>query len=220
MPLLKSASPSAIGPNIRREQGAGKPYKQALAIALHTQDAARQHRAGGGGLSSSPSFPERQAEHDLSRDSFHPQGLFASSVAGRTDRLPHTVAADSFVMPADAVGILGQGNTLAGAKLMDGIMKGTTGPYGSSIVHPPGIRRADGGSANENQPGISHVMVAGGETLIHPTYLKNIGWRMNGAKKPDPKADLNAGHKWAREFVARLRKHEIKRLKSAPKPKK
>lgn len=43
MPLIKSASNKAVGKNIDREVAAGKPKKQALAIALETQ-----RRAGGG----------------------------------------------------------------------------------------------------------------------------------------------------------------------------
>lgn len=38
MPLKKSASPKAVGKNIKTEEKAGKPYKQALAIALSVQD--------------------------------------------------------------------------------------------------------------------------------------------------------------------------------------
>jgi hypothetical protein len=41
MPLVKSASKKAVGENIRAEKDAGKPQKQAVAIAL---DVAR--RAG------------------------------------------------------------------------------------------------------------------------------------------------------------------------------
>ena len=37
MPLVKSASPKAVGENIKREEANGKPKKQALAIALNTQ---------------------------------------------------------------------------------------------------------------------------------------------------------------------------------------
>jgi len=43
MPLIKSASKKAVGPNIRTEMAAGRPRKQAIAIALSTQ-----RRAGGG----------------------------------------------------------------------------------------------------------------------------------------------------------------------------
>lgn len=36
MPLIKSGSREAIGQNIRTEEAAGKPHKQAVAIALDT----------------------------------------------------------------------------------------------------------------------------------------------------------------------------------------
>ena len=35
MPLIKSASKKVIGENIKREESAGKPRKQAIAIALN-----------------------------------------------------------------------------------------------------------------------------------------------------------------------------------------
>jgi hypothetical protein len=44
MPLKKSAKATAIGPNIKTEMKAGKPYKQALAIALSTQARAKKKR--------------------------------------------------------------------------------------------------------------------------------------------------------------------------------
>lgn len=37
MPLVKSASKQAVSENIRREKKAGKPQKQAVAIALSNQ---------------------------------------------------------------------------------------------------------------------------------------------------------------------------------------
>lgn len=46
MPLIKSASKEAVSENIRREQSAGKPHKQAVAIAL---DVARRARKADGG---------------------------------------------------------------------------------------------------------------------------------------------------------------------------
>jgi hypothetical protein len=45
MPLIKSASPKAVGTNIKTELAAGKPRRQAIAIALNTQ---RQAKAKGG----------------------------------------------------------------------------------------------------------------------------------------------------------------------------
>lgn len=37
MPLVKSASKKAVGKNIKTEMAAGRPQKQAIAIALSTQ---------------------------------------------------------------------------------------------------------------------------------------------------------------------------------------
>lgn len=42
MPLIKSSSKNAVSENIRREIEAGKPQKQAVAIALSTQRRARR----------------------------------------------------------------------------------------------------------------------------------------------------------------------------------
>jgi len=44
MPLIKSASPKAIGENIKTEEAAGRPKAQALAIALSVQDKAKQRK--------------------------------------------------------------------------------------------------------------------------------------------------------------------------------
>jgi len=41
MPLIKSGSRKAVGENIERELAAGKPKKQAIAIALDTQRRAK-----------------------------------------------------------------------------------------------------------------------------------------------------------------------------------
>ena len=37
MPLIKSGKPEAVGKNIKKEMEAGKPKKQAVAIALATE---------------------------------------------------------------------------------------------------------------------------------------------------------------------------------------
>jgi len=44
MPLVKSANPKAVGENIKAEEAAGKPRKQALAIALSVQDKAKKRK--------------------------------------------------------------------------------------------------------------------------------------------------------------------------------
>jgi len=44
MPLKKSASKKAVGENIKKEIAAGKPKKQAVAIALETQRKAKKSK--------------------------------------------------------------------------------------------------------------------------------------------------------------------------------
>ena len=44
MTLVKSASPKAIGENIKTEEAAGRPKAQALAIALSVQDKAKNRK--------------------------------------------------------------------------------------------------------------------------------------------------------------------------------
>jgi hypothetical protein len=44
MPLIKSASPKARAANVKREIAAGKPPKQAVAIAYSVQREARKRK--------------------------------------------------------------------------------------------------------------------------------------------------------------------------------
>lgn len=44
MPLIKSASRKAVSKNIRTEVAAGRPQKQAVAIALSTADRAKRKK--------------------------------------------------------------------------------------------------------------------------------------------------------------------------------
>ena len=44
MPLVKSKSKKAVGTNIKRETQAGRPQKQAIAIALDVQRRAKKRK--------------------------------------------------------------------------------------------------------------------------------------------------------------------------------
>lgn len=54
MPLDKSGSDKSVGKNIATEMAAGKPQKQAVAIALAVQERAKQQAAADAGKSNPP----------------------------------------------------------------------------------------------------------------------------------------------------------------------
>jgi hypothetical protein len=62
MPLMKSGSKAAVGKNIKTEMAAGKPQKQAVAIAMSTKDKAK----------SLPQRGERTATNKATSDARHP----------------------------------------------------------------------------------------------------------------------------------------------------
>lgn len=197
----------------------------------------RGHFAEGGGLQAggemSPWFERREAEIDM------PHGGFVNSgIAGRTDRIPVSVAADSFVMPAAEVSGLGQGNSLAGAHLLSAALR--VGPYGTPLErgtrgHGVGIPRPPtmpgelrqivpesvGGHAHGHPQ--SHVMIAGGELVIplHDWLAKGpdgVMYVHRGVRSLGG-GDVEKGQKILRDLVQRIREFTIKNLRKLPAPK-
>jgi hypothetical protein len=64
------------------------------------------------------------------------KGAIHSSVAGRTDHLPMHVASGSYVIPADIISAMGEGNSMAGFKVAKNIFS-APGPYGQSADSLP-----------------------------------------------------------------------------------
>jgi hypothetical protein len=194
----------------------------------------RQHQQEGGLSSNQPDpWYTRQA----AREMLMPGGFINSSVAGRTDRLPVAVAADSNVLPADTLSGMGQGHSFAGSRIMSEALKigpygtafaphiGGHGPPGGSPPHPPsapaGALReienyAHGGPVDERN--IAHCLLAGGEFLIPKNNWTDGKYLYRGVLSVG-NGDLEKGHAILREMVKRVRKFVMEFLRDAPEPK-
>lgn len=138
MPLKHGSSRETISGNISEMMHAGRPQDQAVAAALST---AREAHARG----SQVSRPKGGATGKVHVGPIH------SNVAGRTDHLPMHVKSGSYVIPADIISAMGEGNSMAGFKIANSIFSkmpygapniGADMPYGQQMPH-----RADGGRA-------------------------------------------------------------------------
>lgn len=115
-------------------------------------------------------------------------GGLLSPVPGRTDRLEISVPAGSYVIPADIVSGLGEGNTLAGTEVLDAIFE-------------------EFGPVEETGGDTIPIIAAGGEYIIGPSQVSAVG-----------RGDINAGHKALDAFVKDARRDLVKTLQKLPGP--
>ena len=135
-------------------------------------------------------------------------GPIHSPVAGRTDHLPMHVPSGAYVIPADIISAMGEGNTMAGFKVANTIFSKIPYMGGAPGVDSElGIRaKAGGGAAQEDAV---PIVAAGGEYVIGPEDVRRIG-----------EGDLDRGHRELDIFVKAMRAKTIKTLKNLPGPKK
>ena len=215
MPLHKGKSQETISTNISEMVHAGHPQKQAIAAALQT---ARESAKGG------LRMPKLKMPKMGGRMKLH-TGPIHSAVAGRTDHLPMHVPSGSYVIPADIVSAMGEGNTMAGFKNIKRIFGGTPygvkgGPYGQGAMPygqnaglPYGATSAPygmdlPGKAEGGETDSVPIVAAGGEYVLSPEEVRKVG---NG--------DLETGHRVLDAFIKRYRKETIDTLKKLPGPK-
>lgn len=179
MPLAKGKSRETVSRNISELVHSGRPQKQAIAIALKT---AREAKAVGGMSPPTPKTPTTKVH----------VGPIHSPVAGRTDHLPMHVPSGSYVIPADIVSALGEGNTMAGFRTIKTMFRSA-----------PAGQYAQGGSTGDPVA----IVAAGGEYVLTPD---EVTWAGGG--------DMDAGHKALDEWVKQTRAETISTLKKLPGP--
>lgn len=179
MPLAKGKSRETVSRNISELVHSGRPQRQAIAIALKT---AREAKAIGGMSPPAPKAPSTKVH----------VGPIHSPVAGRTDHLPMHVPSGSYVIPADIVSALGEGNTMAGFRTVK-----------TMFQKAPAGQFAQGGSTGDPVA----IVAAGGEYVLTPD---EVTWAGGG--------DMDAGHKALDEWVKQTRAETISTLKKLPGP--
>jgi len=184
MPLKPGKSKAVISSNISEMIHAGHPRAQAVAAALNT---ARKAMASGGG----PKDPKV----------FH--GPLKAPIPGRTDRLPIHVESGSYVLPADIVSGLAEGNTDAGFEVIKRMVHEAMSRGGRvGMVSKYGLH----GHYHEPKAKVACV-VAGGEYILSPEEVEAFG-----------EGDLKKGHNVLDAFVKSQRAKTIKTLKKLPGP--
>lgn len=224
---FKPPKPEGVTPSSWTERSEARGMDHAMVATGGGIGATHLQMGGEGEIS--PWFERQEARNEI--DMPH-GGFLNSSIAGRTDRLPIAVAADSHVQPADVISGLGQGNSLSGANVMKEALK--IGPYGDphpQVTHGRGPPRApgvpgeveremfgyaEGGRSPEH--GVSHTLMAGGEMVIPPHDWTDGHFMYRGVKSIGD-GDIEEGHARLRELTRRVREHTIKFLKHAPPPK-
>jgi len=184
MPLSRGKSQKTISHNISEMIGSGHPRDQAIAAALST---ARKTKAFGG---HTPAFMQKSAQPGA--EVIH-EGPIHSPVSGRTDHLPMHVASGSYVIPADIISAMGEGNTMSGFKQMKQILNGAK----------------DMPKASDGPARAVPIVAAGGEYVVTP---HEVMWAGDG--------DMDTGHETFDGFVTGMRAKTIKTLKALPGPKK
>lgn len=134
MPLKTGKSQETISQNISEMIKSGHPQKQAIAASL---EQARRSRAAGGDVN----------------EKIH-VGPIHSPVAGRTDHLPINVPSGAYVIPADIISAMGEGNTMAGFRISNEVF---------------GLQQ----NSPDHQP--VEIVAAGGEYVITPENVERIG---------------------------------------------
>lgn len=203
-------------PIARPQQAAVAPNFQPAALPTPQRrgGATPRRRAPGGMLGvpmgdASPWWTRQQSRQEDSGSGAN--GFLHGSTPGRADEILTTAPAGSHVIPADVIAGLGEGNSLAGARVMDQIIRSgpggipmPAGGRGHGAPHPPApFHQARGGETPEQTP----VALSHGEYVVQPHHVEAWGDR-----------DAKTGHAVFDHFIVNMRKQIIATMKKLPGP--
>lgn len=226
--ILPQQQPQEQQPGILPQQRRGGPI---------------EHRDMGGplGMSLGMASPwwERSQERGME------DGYLHGSTFGRADHLTTTAPGGSYVVPADVISGIGEGNSLAGASAVQHMLN--TGPYGTPLSGgrrgrgpPPAPRApkginfnvAKGGGVTPGAPlrgqgqdsGLGQpvpVKLSHGEFVISPQRVLAFGMSLlkkHGGKGHNAKLAMKLGHDFLDEWVKFERKKTASKMLKLPGP--
>jgi hypothetical protein len=231
----KRLMPQQQGQPQQRQAQPAPPTPQQQAQQVMQQAAQQQqasggiiaHRDNGGMMSMSEAVPSWTRQEERSANT----GFLHGGTAGRADAISGTAPAGSYVLPADVVSGLGEGNSLAGARAVEEML--STGPHGIPMPRsragmgpprpPAPFHEAQGGfvpaarmwkgptklyrAGGVAGKGNEAVALSDGEFVIAPEHVARAGG-----------GDHAKGIKALDDFVLKQRAKHIAKLKSLPPP--
>lgn len=180
------------------------------------------HRMGGGMLGMGLSEAEPWWTRSEARSADTPMsGYLHGATAGRADNLKGTALSDSYILPAEEIAGLGEGNSLMGARVIQSMLgsgphgipqeRGVRGhgpPHPPSMNEPRQLEAKGGGVQHEDGQATTKVALSHGEFGLTPEQVR---WKFGDG-------DLKRGHRVLDLFVQELRKRHIKELASLKPP--
>jgi hypothetical protein len=205
-------------PQLQGPPGQTFPTPTAASAQRRGGSIPKREMGGDMGISPSQGSPWWTRSEARGADQSMPGGGFlAGTTGGRADAIATTAPGGSHVLPADVVAGLGDGNSLAGARVMDEILR--SGPHGTPPVRggrgmgpprPPSPQRGEfarAGGVHGDDGGHTPVKLSHGEIVISPEHVRMIGG-----------GDEKKGHEAIDRLILAVRKRYIQKLRSLPPP--
>jgi hypothetical protein len=166
-----------------------------------------------GGQMSMPQWSRTQQAQEVSGRGA--SGYLHGSTPGRADAILTTAPGGSHVVPSDVLGGLGEGNSAAGAKIMERLLR--SGPHGVAMPKsgrgmgmpraPAPYREVATGGDVDDDDNQTPVALSHGEFVVSPEQVRAIGG-----------GDLKLGHKILDDWIVAMRKQIIAMMKALPGP--